>query len=308
MDIYNFLFHRVSPKRDLLWDPMDVLLFEKCIKYISQKFKVVQFEQFAQSNIKHEMKGKYATIMFDDGYKDNISYALPILEKYKIKASFYLVTDCIENNIPTWTHIIDHTFQCSQKKDIELPFDFLPAELRTQNFIEKTQRIQFARKLKPFLKGISQDERKMVLSEISSQLSDVELPKLMMNWDDARLLVKKGHYVGSHTVSHDMLASIKSIEEIEFELRESRKKIQTELGYAPLTISYPIGSYDDRTISLSSKLGYKFGLAVKQEVFKTKDTNLFEISRIELYNESWFKTRLRINHTLENLKRIIRYK
>ena len=36
--------------------------------------------------------------------------------------------------------------------------------------------------------------------------------------------------------------------------------------------------------------------------------DLFEVSRIELYNEPWWKTRLRITNTLENIKSLIRYK
>ena len=42
--------------------------------------------------------------MFDDGYKDNIEYAAPILRQFKCPASFYVVTDCIDRNVPTWTY------------------------------------------------------------------------------------------------------------------------------------------------------------------------------------------------------------
>ncbi|MBK7956947.1 MAG: polysaccharide deacetylase family protein [Bacteroidetes bacterium] len=35
---------------------------------------------------------------FDDGYLDNLEYAAPILAKYKVPASFYVVTDCIDQN------------------------------------------------------------------------------------------------------------------------------------------------------------------------------------------------------------------
>lgn len=47
--IRNFLFHRVNPQRDKLWDPMSVELFDKCICYISKKYDVIQFEELAFS-------------------------------------------------------------------------------------------------------------------------------------------------------------------------------------------------------------------------------------------------------------------
>ena len=103
--IRNFLFHRVNPKRELLWDPMDPVLFEKCIKHISTKYNVVLMEELLED--KNLMLQKnVATILFDDGYLDNLEYAAPILQKYNCKASFYVVTDCIEKNIPTWKSVM----------------------------------------------------------------------------------------------------------------------------------------------------------------------------------------------------------
>jgi hypothetical protein len=48
-------------------------------------------------------------------------------------------------------------------------------------------------------------------------------------------------------------------------------------------------------------------LAVKQDVYNPTRDSLFEIPRIELYNENWLKTRLRISHKLEQIKKAIGY-
>lgn len=306
--IRNFLFHRVHPTRDPLWDPMDVELFDKCIAYISKKYTVVLFEDLVEDNKALSQKNKYATIMFDDGYKDNIEYALPILEKYNVKASFYVVTDCIDKNIPTWTHILEHSFQFTDKNKIELAYDFIPIELQQSSFPNKDERLEFASKLKPFLKTIPHQKRETVLKSIEEQFDDVETPELMMNWDDVRELKKLGHYIGSHSVTHSMLGTMENEAEIEVELQKSGNRIKEELGYFPDTISYPIGSFDERVKKLSQKVGYSIGLAVKQNVFNPKSEDLFEVSRIELYNEPWWKTKLRISNSLENIKKVIRYR
>lgn len=306
--IRNFLFHRVNPKRDSLWDPMDVELFDKCIKYISKKYEVVLFEELVFDKNAIAKKNKYATIMFDDGYKDNIEYAIPILEKYNVKASFYIVTDCIDKNIPTWTHILEHSFQNTNIGELKLSFDFLPKEYQFKEFENISDRIEFVSKIKPYLKTIPHIQRELVLTKITNTFSDVEAPKLMMNWDDIREIKKNGHYIGSHTVTHSMLGTMKDENDIEQELRDSGNKINMELGYFPLTISYPVGSFNEITKKLSRKVGYKIGLAVKQDTFDPFITDMFEVSRIELYNESWFKTKLRISNTLENIKKIIRYR
>lgn len=59
--IHNFLFHRVNPQRDILWDPMSVEHFDKCIKYISKKFDVVLFEELVFSE-KYKKQKNIATI------------------------------------------------------------------------------------------------------------------------------------------------------------------------------------------------------------------------------------------------------
>lgn len=305
--VRNFLFHRVNPQRDILWDPMDTVLFEKCIKYISKKYEVVLIEDLVFSE-KLNSRHKYATIMFDDGYKDNIQYAAPILAKYNCKASFYVVTESIDKNLLTWTHILEHLFQFTNISEIELDFDFLPSDYQTTRLKSKEERIKYVTKLKPYLKKIKHHQRNEVLKRIVETYADVELPKLMMNWNDLRELINAGHYIGSHTVSHSMLGTIADENEITKELVLSGQRINDELGYFPLTISYPVGSYNETTKKISKQAGYKIGLAVKQNIYDPKKDDCFEISRIELYNEPWWKTRLRISNTLEIIKSLIRYR
>ena len=305
--IRNFLFHRVNPKRDKLWDPMDVKLFEKCIQYISSHYKVVLIEDLITTGDLHK-KHSYATIMFDDGYKDNIEYAAPILQKYNCKASFYVVTNCIEKNILTWTHLLEHSFQHTHIKEIDLTFDFLPDDLKIKELNSKEERMAYAKKLKPFLKKISHEKRNLVLDKISATYADTEPPKLMMDWEDLKKLKKSGHYIGSHTVSHCMLGTMSDENEIRYELTTSARLIEEKLGHFPLTISYPVGSYNDTTKRISKEVGYKIGLAVKQNTYIPDKEDSFEISRIELYNEPWWKTKLRITNALETIKSLIRYR
>ena len=183
--IRNFLFHRVNNQRDPLWDPMDPTLFEKCIIHIKKKYEVRIFEELMSSG-DYKKNSDFATIMFDDGYKDNIDIALPILEKHNVKATFYIVTNCIENNIPTWTHILEHCFQNFTPNYINLDFDFLPKDLKNVEFDENTTALDYARALKPVLKKIDHLNRLLVLQKIQKISKKEEFPKLMMSWNDIK--------------------------------------------------------------------------------------------------------------------------
>ncbi|MCB0380016.1 MAG: polysaccharide deacetylase family protein [Flavobacteriales bacterium] len=286
---------------------MDPKLFQKCIRQITNKFEVIRIEDYVLDKSLFQ-SGKYATIVFDDGYKDNIEFAADILNKYNVKSSFYVVTDCIDNNSLTWTHLLEYLFQQARKIELELPYSFLPSHIRNVKLCNKSEILDFILKFKPFLKTIAHEERSIVLNHITKHFSDIVYPKLMMNWTDIRQLNQSGHYIGSHGLTHNMLGTMKKKTDQVFELSQSATRIYQELGYSPISISYPIGSYNRDTIEAAKLLGYKLGLAVKQTVYNPLIDNDFEIPRIELYNEAWWKTQLRISNKLEHIKKLIRYK
>jgi peptidoglycan/xylan/chitin deacetylase (PgdA/CDA1 family) len=303
MVLRNFLFHRVSDERDNLWPPMKPLLFEKIIRLLTRHYHVVSLEEWLQEKHKHPSNKKLATILFDDGYKDNIEYAAPILKKYNCPASFYIVTGCIEKNIPTWTYLLDHALQQTRIHVLTLDFRQTPEELKKIDLTNKP----LLRKIKPWMKGVPNALRVRVLNSILHQCHDVPVPQnKMMSWTDIRHLQQDGFYIGSHSHTHPMLAALEDEEEIKEELGHSASIIQQKLGKAPLTISYPIGSFDERVTRLAVEAGYHFGLAVEQDFFQSGRHSLMAIPRVELYQEPPWKVSLRINGLYHKAKRLWR--
>ena len=136
----------------------------------------------------------------------------------------------------------------------------------------------------------------------------MQLPKIMMSWNDIKQLKSEGYTIGSHSVTHSMLGTMTNDDDVFNELYFSGERIKEQTKKFPLTISYHLGSYNHKTIILSKKAGYKMGLDVKQEFYNTEKDNVFEIPRTELYNETWLKTKMRITGNLERLKKIIKYR
>jgi peptidoglycan/xylan/chitin deacetylase (PgdA/CDA1 family) len=305
MLIRNFLFHRVSEEKDALWPPMKPEHFKTVIKHLTKNFEVVSLEKYLENPASFDGRKKLATVLFDDGYKDNIEFAAPILEENNCPASFYLVTDCINRNIPTWTYIIDHIFQQTRREKIELAFDFVPDKFKSVILYQNGNRTETSKEIKPWLKKLSNPKRLAIMKTIQEQCGDVSLASgKMMNWDDIRQLQGRGFTIGSHSHTHPMLASLENESEIRDELETARQIITKETGIAPLTISYPIGSFDERVTSMAEKSGYRYGLAVKQQFYNTTEDSRWEIPRVELYQESWWKTQLRIKGIYSRIKRV----
>ena len=84
-----FLFHRVNEIKDEFWPPMRPKTFEYLIKSFSKKYHIVNLEDYLMGEYDKKINHKkIASIVFDDGYKDFINYALPILKSFKLNPLF----------------------------------------------------------------------------------------------------------------------------------------------------------------------------------------------------------------------------
>ena len=289
-----------------MWQPMKPFLFSEIIKHLMQNYTVVPIEYFLQDTTSFQTDRRIATVLFDDGYKDNIEFAAPILKKFKCPASFYVVTDCIDRNIPTWTYIVDNIFQKTKKEKLELSYEFVPEKFKSVCLNNECEQNPMIKEVKPWLKRLSNPQRVLIVQSLLDQCDDVPIPgNKMMGWKDVCQLAAEGFIIGSHSHTHPLLASLQSETEIADELRISGKRIQEETGKFPLTISYPNGSFDERVIRLSANEGYKYGQAVEQKFFDTAKINDFKIPRVELYQEPWWKVRMRISGMYGRIKKIL---
>lgn len=93
--------------------------FEKQMKFIQNKFTVAELTS-CFLNSKNSFKDKFCVVTFDDGWQDNFEVAYPILKKYNIPATIFLVPKFIESNeLTSIDTVITISYRMRrQKKDI----------------------------------------------------------------------------------------------------------------------------------------------------------------------------------------------
>ncbi len=306
LKIKNFMFHRVNPVRDKLWDPMDVGRFERTIGFLSRNYEVLPVEEACAYGGRPFGKKPVATISFDDGYHDNLEYAAPILEKWGCKASFYIVTDCVDTGHMIWTQELKHYLQSTRLLRFDADLSYLPEKLQVSSWKTAAQRIAYAAAIRNFLVKANQRVRDYFLSDMRAAFTDVALPpNVMMSWDEVRQLHAAGHIIGSHTKSHPALPALEKVSEVEDELRLSGNRIEAELGTYPMSIAYPFGAYDENVMGATRRTGYKMGMTVNQAWHYCGQGSQYAIARTGLVNEIWPKTFSRINGSFEILRRLL---
>jgi len=307
MKIKIFLFHRVSPQRDKMWDPMDPYLFDQIIRFLHKHYACIKLEDyFRDPQSFQDIKRKLCAVVFDDGYRDFLEFALPILQCYQMPSSMYIVSGCVQSQLPPWTYQLDNCLYHSRRLKMDIDTSFLPEQLKKTQWESVQQRVEFGKALKISLKKMSNERRIAVFNQVLQELDDAEQPSgLMLNWDEIRYIISEGVEVGSHTHSHPLLASMYDEAAIKHELQQSYDLIRENCKITPYTISYPIGSYDQRVMSISRELGYQLGLAVDQKFYDEQRDDQFAVPRTELYNEGFVKTRLRISGVYQKIKDIL---
>jgi peptidoglycan/xylan/chitin deacetylase (PgdA/CDA1 family) len=197
-------------------------------------------------------------VTFDDGYADNAEIVAPILNRIGIPASFYLTTSLIGAHNPPWFCRLRHAFASTRKKEWLSPANGQPCILATAN--DRNTALLAAFDTCASLAG---DPLEQTVHTIEHSL-DVEtlneVDGLMMDWDQARTLLRDGHIVGCHTLTHPNVAQVAS-DVAHKELVVSKRKLEEEMSAPVLHFSYPHPALNPHwtpgTVAMTREAGYQ---------------------------------------------------
>lgn len=80
-------------------------------------------------------------------------------------------------------------------------------------------------------------------------------------WEKLRLLAERGWEVGAHSMTHPLLTQVDD-GRLDWELRESKRRCEEELGTSCRTMAYPTGDFDDRVEGAAAAAGYEAAAAL----------------------------------------------
>ena len=203
-------------------------------------------------------------ITFDDGYRNNLTIAAPILKELGIPAVFFVTTGYIGTNSVLWTDEVYLRVQNWTEPVFLGPGDtklFLSPDRAERNYtahfvVEACKNICDAARLEyiEYLRRYSPDVPVMVHREAQE----------LMSWNEVCSLVKSGFDVGSHTVTHPILSQT-SRERLRRELFESRSVIQDRTGTECAALAYPNGRAVDISpdvLELTREAGYRLAFTI----------------------------------------------
>lgn len=195
--------------------------------------------------------GQAVAFTFDDGYADNITRALPVLQRFGARATFYLTAGLMESRTAPWwdelTFVLEHATVTAAS--VTLGDRTLTLEVGSLS----GRRAALAAVL-PLLR-VSPAEMRARLDQLRAALSvTMPAPCELAEWPLARRLVEAGMEVGAHTLTHPFLTTLAPAEQAA-EIRGSAELIHARLGVTPTGLAYPVGDHDDHTVEATRAAG-----------------------------------------------------
>ncbi|WP_116709670.1 polysaccharide deacetylase family protein [Actinomycetospora cinnamomea] len=236
-------------------------------------------------------------LTFDDGYRDNLDVAVPLLAKHGLPATFYLVPRFLSGELGAWWEDLAFAFRHGTADSVEWGGTTYPLG-------DPAERARAQDEISVALKTLSARSREQAVAELAERLAPVggeDDRAAFMDWDGARGLLDAGHDVGSHSMTHAILSREDQASQTE-ELADSRSRLADGLGTSIDSVAYPNGhreDYDETTLRLVAEIGYRGAVTTTPGVAR-RDQPLMEMNRLivtpttspgDLVGKVWRKAR-----------------
>ncbi|MBI3861318.1 MAG: polysaccharide deacetylase family protein [Planctomycetia bacterium] len=271
-DIPILAYHRIWDIGDEDRFPFDVELvsagvadFRWQMEYVRQNFDPITFATLLEI-VDGEIPAPARPIIitFDDGFEDNYQHAFPILNALDVPATVFLSTGYIGSDVTFWYDRLAYLLLRAPQG--EFAIQTRAGKFQFTNDV-KTRRKAIRSVLRE-LKLMPNHRRLEVLDNLEIGLGqgcgEPPAPESRpMNWNQVREMASAGIEFGSHTVTHPILANLND-DELRFELTESRRTIEEQIGKPVSVISYPVGgrtAFNEHVHEAVKLAGYRLGLS-----------------------------------------------
>ena len=228
--------------------------FDKQIKFFSENYNVVGLDDYYKGNFKEGTLN--ICITFDDGYLNNYKYAIPVLKKYNIPATFFITTIKNESNF-LWTDFVDLITTKSSK---EITFDDYKFE-KNNNGEYYNESIKLS--LKQYCITLDYDKIIPLFSIFKNEWKEIlqddslnDYWQLMSSKEIKEIAENPLFTIGSHSKYHTSFTHINE-KNIKYELNESKNYLEKICGYEIDSFAFPYGHYNKEVINICEKEGFK---------------------------------------------------
>jgi len=257
-------YHRFSEREDGVWT--SARAFRQQLEYLTEHHNVMSLGQIVtRCSQGLQLPPGTAAITIDDGYRDAYEIAFPILVRYQLPATVFVVTDFVDRKAWLWTDKLRFVTARTRASVFKAVIGDRTFNLE---MTDAGSRFEAAARVNAALKLLPDDFKEETIVRIASSLG-VELPEVppvemsSTTWSQLREMERAGLEIVSHTLTHPLLTKVQD-DRLSRELRESRARLESMLGHPVDQFCYPHGAYSARVREAVASAGYRCGVTTKR--------------------------------------------
>ena len=293
------IYHRVLAEQDPLF-PHEVTtdIFDAQMSRLKSVFNVLPLAEAITRLKKGTLPARAACITFDDGYADNATIALPILQRHGLKATFFIATAYLNGGRMFNDTVIEAIRRT--RHDILNLTELGLGQHDTASHEAKTRAIN---QILPIVKHLPLEEREEKVARLCEIAACGPLPdNLMMTTNQLRSLYTAGMGIGCHTARHPILAMLNEVA-VRKEIAEGKEFLEATLGERIRLFAYPNGKpgvdYLPEQASIVRDMGFDAAISTHWGA-ASRNSDIYQLPRFTPWSP---KPSRFIPMLLQNLKR-----
>ena len=283
--------HHVRPPRPDRFQPNHLLevtprFLERVVKALRRSaLDFVSLDEMHRRMTQHDFSRRFICLTFDDGYRDTLQWAYPILKAAEVPFAIYVPTSFPDRLGELWWLVLEAVI--ARNPRVGLAIDGRDLKFDCRSVTEKRALFD---ELYWWLRGRPSEAemREAVRSLAACYHVDVAAfcEEMCMDWPQlAELAADPLVTIGAHTVNHPMLAKL-TRDAARSEIDLSRSVIEAALSVKPQHLSYPFGdrsSTGTREFEIAAELSFKTAVTTRPGVlFPEHSEHLMALPRISL--------------------------
>jgi len=278
---------------------LDVNLFREQIAFMKSNFNIVTMEQVLEAiSTKEKLPEKALLLTFDDGYADNYTVAMPVLEEYGVQGSFFIPGKTFTTHQLLDVNKIHYVLASANiynlVEDLKKEMDYY----RGQEFQYASTEELFAKyavasrfdiKETVFVKQMLQTVlpeklRNIISSKLFAKyvgITEEQLAyELYMSEEQIRTMKRHGMFIGIHGYDHYWLGNL-PVEQMENDISLALDALEEFVDRKQWVMNYPYGNYNKDVLAYISKKGACLGLTTEVRLADIDKDNPLELPRLD---------------------------
>ena len=288
------MLHHVRPPRPERFQPNRLLevtpaFLERVLRLLRRSgLDLVSLDEMHRRLTQRDFRRRFVCITIDDGYRDTLQWAYPILKRHEAPFTVYIPTSFPDRLGELWWLALEAVV--ARNKYISLLVHGRERHFDCRTVPEKRHLFE---DLYGWVRSLATEEELRRAVRDLSQRYQVDIAafcdELCMSWEElSKLAADPLVTIGAHTVNHVMLAKVPE-RSAHAEMEMSRSVIEASLGVRPDHLAYPVGdktSAGVREFRIAAELGFKTAVTTRPGVlFPEHRDHLMSLPRISLHGE-----------------------